>query len=278
MRNNIKNLELLKKVQLQMLAVSFLTVLAAGLSISNLGRFEVAFSQTASNPALTGLGVYPGFGADGVQKLGSIESFMGKKILFADLNLGHQTWSDFGGSSWGNYVDTGSFNTRSDVTTALTVPLRVSTVGGETNVSGGAARIRSDLFAVASGAHDDKYVTLGNRLVSNGHAHTIIRLGHEQDISYYPWSMRNGNEDAYIAAFRHVVGVLRGIPGNNFKFDYQGNGAPFYANYTSSRTGITQPYGDAAYPGNDVVDIIGVDVYNRTSWANTKTNLDYTLD
>ena len=231
----------------------------------------------STTPAFRALGVYAGYGADGVATLAGYEQELGRNLRFVDLNVGHQTWPDFRGSIQGNYLDRGAFNTRGDVTTALTVPLRVSTAGRETLQSGGAQRIRADLQAVADGRHDDAYLTLGNRLVSSGHPHAIIRLGHEQDIEFYPWSVRNGNEDVYIAAFRHVVGVLRGIPGNQFVIDYQGNGS-FSETYTSPRTGIEQPYGDAAYPGDDVVDVIGVDVYNRGGWETVQSTLDYTLD
>ena len=113
--------------------------------------------------------------------------------------------------------------------------------------------------------------------MDGGHAHAIIRLGPEQDIAWYPYSVRNGNEDVYISAFRHVVEVLRSVPGNRFLIDYQGNGS-FDETYTSPRTGITEPYGDAAYPGDDVVDIIGVDVYNRGGWARVQRKLDYAQD
>jgi hypothetical protein len=231
----------------------------------------------STTPAYRAMGVYAGYGADGVATLAGIEQELGRNLRFVDLNIGHQSWPDFQGSTQGNYLDQGAFNTRTDVTTALTVPLRVSTSGRETEQGGGPDRIRADLQAVADGWHDDAYRTLGDRLVSSGHPHAIIRLGHEQDIEFYPWSVRNGNEDVYIAAFRHVVGILRGIPGNEFVIDYQGNGS-FAERYTSPRTGIEQPYGDAAYPGDDVVDVIGVDVYNRGGWDRVRTTLDYTQD
>jgi hypothetical protein len=236
-----------------------------------------AIRAPSTTPAYRAMGVYAGYGADGVSTLAGIEKELGRNLRFVDLNIGHQSWTDFQGSTQGNYVDAGAFNTRTDVTTALTVPLRVSTAGRETEEGGGPERIRADLQAVADGWHDEAYRTLGARLVSSGHPHAIIRLGHEQDIEFYPWSVRNGNEDVYIAAFRHVVGILRGTPGNEFVIDYQGNGS-FAERYTSPRTGIEQPYGDAAYPGDDVVDVIGVDVYNRGGWDRVRTTLDYTQD
>ena len=81
-----------------------------------------------------------------------------------------------------------------------------------------------------------------------GHNNAIFRIGAEFDIDFNSYTMLAGNEDAYIAAFRHTVDVLRSVPGNNFKFDYNGNGDS-HRSYTSPRTGITQTRGQAAYPG-----------------------------
>ena len=157
-------------------------------------------------------GVYPGYGVDGVATLAGVEDELGRGLNFVDLNIGHLSWADFEGSTRGNYLHQGSFRTRRDVTTAVTVPLRVSSQGREAEMEDGPARIRADLQDIADGRHDDAYRTLGADLVSSGHPHAIIRLGHEQDIAWYPWSVRNGNEDVYIGAFRRVVKVLRSSP------------------------------------------------------------------
>lgn len=227
--------------------------------------------QNARNNA----GFYSGAEASGVANYASFESQMGRKFWFVDLNVGHINWSDFSGSAWGNFVNTGGWQNRTDLTVCLTVPLRVDAMGRRTTLSGGPALIRSELAATANGANDSKYTTLAGRLVAAGHEDAVLRLGHEGDITWYPWSWLNGNHDIYVAAFRRVSAVMRDVS-SAFRIDYQGNGSPWNANYTWA--GQVKPYGDWAYPGDEFVDIVGVDTYNRQSWAATKANLDYTKD
>jgi hypothetical protein len=268
-KNKIKNIHPANIISIVIFAgfgtYLILSTLAAPVSTSNI-------------TAVKTLGIYPGFGNErGALNHTNFEEWLGRKILFADANVDHKTWTAFLGSTWGNFENTTSlFRNRPDVTPALTVPLRVSEIGGQTNKVGGPEIIRKELQDTANGLNDDKYRKVAERLVNFGQAKAIIRLGHEMDIEWYPHSIRNGNEDVYISAFRHVVGIFRSYPGNQFLIDYNGNGA-FNLSYKSPRTGITQPYGDAGYPGSDYVDIIGVDVYNRGSWSNTKARLDYTL-
>jgi hypothetical protein len=237
-------------------------------------------TTTTIDPATTlrnardNAGFYSGAEAPGVTKFASFETQMARDFDFVDLNVGHSTWSEFSGSAWGNFVNTGGWQNRKNLTVCLTVPLRVDATGNRTKLSGGPALIRSELLATANGANDGRYNLLADRLIAAGHGDAILRLGHEGDITWYPWSWLNGNADAYINAFRRVAVVMK-AKSPAFRIDYQGNGSPWNANYTVG--GVSKPYGDHAYPGDASVDIIGVDIYNRQPWAATKANLDYTL-
>ena len=82
-----------------------------------------------------------------------------------------------------------------------------------------------------------------------GYEDAIIRLGHEFDGDWAPYSARD-NADAYVAAFRHVHDVMT-AESPAFRFDWTSMVPDFLE------------YGPAAYPGDDVVDIIGIDVYWR---------------
>ncbi len=229
------------------------------------------------SPAHRGLGVYPSYGdSKGVAKLASIENFLGRKLGFVDANIDHRSESAFGGSSWGQFEQAGSFKVRPDVKVAITIPLRLDETGARTTKAGGPALIRSELQATANGAHDARYILAANRMIANGHADAILRIGHEPDIPWYPWSFINGNEDVYKQAFRRVVNVFRSVPGQKFLFDYNTDGDSTVS-YTT-REGTVTTRAEAAYPGNDVVDIVGIDVYNGSSWDNTKKKLDLALD
>jgi hypothetical protein len=106
--------------------------------------------------------------------------------------------------------------------------------------------------AAASGAYDDQFEQLGVSMVANGKADAILRLGWEFNGDWYPWNA-NTDPNGFKAAFRHIVGVFRSVPGQKFRITWN-----------PSMAAGTVP-ADALWPGDDVVDLIGLDVYNQ-SW------------
>lgn len=106
------------------------------------------------------------------------------------------------------------------------------------------------LADVAGGLHDADFEAAG-RAITQAHPKAIIRLGWEMNISSMGWFAK-GQDDDYIRAFRRVVAIFRRhSPG--FKFDW----CPGW--------GAQDTPADLAYPGNDVVDTIGLDVYDFKS-------------
>lgn len=123
-----------------------------------------------------------------------------------------------------------------------TVPLAFGKVGSE-------AENRRKLVETASGKWDRDFEAVAKSLVIGGYPDAVIRLGHEMTGYWYPWSSR-GNSSQYVAAYRRVHKVFSRVSAD-FRFEWNTARPKFNA------------YGPAAYPGNDVVDIIGMDVYNR---------------
>ena len=104
----------------------------------------------------------------------------------------------------------------------------------------------------ASGAYEPYAVQLAKNLVAAGLGSSIIRLAHEANGTWYPDSIPDtatGNTE-WIQFWRNTVFAMRSVPGANFQFDWTVNAG--YRNI---------PLSDW-YPGNDVVDIIGVDAYD----------------
>jgi hypothetical protein len=106
------------------------------------------------------------------------------------------------------------------------------------------------LADVAGGLHDADFEAAG-RAIAASHPKAVIRLGWEMNISSMGWFAR-GHEDDYIRAFRRVVEIFRRHSGG-FKFDW----CPGW--------GAQDMPADVAYPGDDVVDAIGLDVYDFKS-------------
>lgn len=119
-----------------------------------------------------------------------------------------------------------------------------------------------DFRSIVSGEHDWVYEQVARDMVSNGRGTSIVRLGWEGNGDWFPWNATSGDAAQYIAAYRHIVGVLHGIaPDLVVDFDL-GCGTPLRGQ---------QDRLDALtllYPGDDVVDLVGCDFYD---WHNTKS-------
>jgi hypothetical protein len=110
--------------------------------------------------------------------------------------------------------------------------------------------VRALLRAGAEGRFDRHFRTLAERLVALGLEDTIVVLGWEMNGSTY--THRCGPDPmAWKAYWRGIVTTMRDVPGQRFRFDW----AP-------SR-GVDAMGWARCYPGDDVVDIIGLDSYDQ---------------
>jgi len=113
----------------------------------------------------------------------------------------------------------------------------------------------------ASGAFEGYAQTLASNLVNAGLGSSVIRLGHEANGNWYPDSIPDtpSGDAQWIQFWRNTVIAMRSVPGANFQFDWTVNAG--YRNIPLT----------AWYPGDDVVNIIGVDAYD----AGVPTNVPY---
>ncbi len=116
----------------------------------------------------------------------------------------------------------------------------------------------TDLAAGAAGMFDDDWKLLGQRLADAGLTDTVFRLAHEFSGNWY-WYTPQGRESQFIGYWKHIVAALRSVPGQKFQFFWNPalgvsaqDGQPFHA--------------EDAYPGDDVVDFIGPDIYD-SDWG-----------
>lgn len=110
----------------------------------------------------------------------------------------------------------------------------------------------------AQGKFDELFRNYGAELVKNGYGDSIIRLGWEFNAGWYPWKASK-DPQSWVAYWRRIVSVMRAVPGAAFKFDW----CP-----AASNGGFLA---EQAYPGDDVVDIIGLDFYNTAVDAKSVT-------
>jgi hypothetical protein len=103
------------------------------------------------------------------------------------------------------------------------------------------------LADVAGGLHDAEFEAAA-KAISEAQPDAIIRLGWEMNLDSTAWFAK-GQEADYIKAFRRVVAIFRRYS-NGFKYDWCPGWGP------------QDNPADLTYPGDDVVDYIGLDVYD----------------
>lgn len=115
------------------------------------------------------------------------------------------------------------------------------------------------LAAGARGDYDAHWRKFATAAVAHGGADTILRPMWENRVKNFPW-YAGGQEQTYAACFRRFVDVARSVQGQRFRFDWcplQGGGINT----------------EASYPGDQHVDIIGLDLYDgggRTNLTGAK--------
>jgi hypothetical protein len=201
---------------------------------------------------INNLGVYSwDRNPEGVADFGE---WVGRTPYYAEDFLEQNTWSDLEGGNRLNAWENTPF-AESMLLAAYPFPK-----------SGGS------LAAAADGDYNDHYRQLGENLIAAGMANAAIRFGHEFNGGWYIWSVGNANNPDHLQkcldfaeAFRQFVTTLRSIEGQQFKFVW---------NPSTSIWGVDL---EAAFPGRDYVDFIGIDHYDQT-WAQSSGKPIYGVD
>lgn len=149
-------------------------------------------------------------------------------VLAVDFYL-HDKWSDFADFRW---VPALWKRLNPDRNLVWSFPL---TVKG------------TPLADVAGGKYDTEF-DLAAKAIADAQPRAIIRIGWEMNSIATPWFAK-GQEQDFIRAFRRVVDIFR-RHSDGFKFDW----CPTW--------GLQELPADLTYPGDDVVDYIGLDVYD----------------
>ncbi|MGL4306496.1 MAG: glycoside hydrolase family 26 protein [Mycobacteriaceae bacterium] len=114
------------------------------------------------------------------------------------------------------------------------------------------------LARIAEGAHDEYLLHWAQDLNDLGRT-IILRFAHEANGNWYPWSEQvNGNSAGeYVQAWKHVREVFDKVGVPNVRWMWAPNVV-----YLGST-----PISDI-YPGDQLVDVVGIDGYN---WGTSKT-------
>ena len=152
----------------------------------------------------------------------------------------------------------------------------------------GDANEKNVLHDIETGKKDDLIQREGKMLQSyvngpDGKAGTdddrqvYLRLGHEMNGDWYPWGATKENSpNDYVSAFQHVHQQLDGVGGLD-KSHLQYMWIPMSMGGVGANGNVP---GKEFYPGDDYVDWVGVDAYNRNNeqgWQQPSQILEQSL-
>ncbi|RKN11339.1 glycoside hydrolase family 26 protein [Streptomyces radicis] len=223
---------------------------AAGLllaaSVSTAATLAPDPAPPSAPSVVPAFGAFLGSGPEGVHRatglthwLGGAEPTVGHTYLPGDL------WSNIRGGPgflgpWAEWR-----RADADRLFVLNVPML------ERNEAGLSDReVARQLARGAEGQFDHHFRALAENLVGHGLADTILVLGWEMNGTTYSHRCAP-DPDAWKAYWRRIVETMRDVEGQRLRFDF----AP-----SRGRDAIGW---DRCYPGDDVVDIVGMDSYDQ---------------
>jgi hypothetical protein len=113
------------------------------------------------------------------------------------------------------------------------------------------------LKQIANGYYDNDIKRWARELRDNGRP-VILRPLHEFNGDWYPWGVytKKNSIDDFIPAWRHVVYIFKNEGADNVQFE-------LCYNRKTWGKGSTNHTFATFYPGDDYVDIVGIDGFNR---------------
>ncbi len=198
-------------------------------------------------PAEPAVGAFLGSDAAGVERATALERWLGDG---ARLTVGH---TYLPGDLWSNIEGRPEFlrpwaewrRAAAERLFVLNVPMLERSEADLPD-----REVAALLTAGAEGRFDHHFRALAERLVELGLGDTVLVLGWEMNGVTYTHRCAPDPE-AWRAYWRRIVTAMRAVPGQEFRFDF----AP-----SRGRDAIGW---DACYPGDDVVDIVGLDTYDQ---------------
>ncbi|MGW0391172.1 glycoside hydrolase family 26 protein [Streptomyces sp. NPDC003042] len=192
------------------------------------------------------MGAYLDYGPPGVERIPYLSRWLGGK----EIRVGH---TYLPGDQWAGIEGNVSFlahwaawrRAQDDRIFVLNVPMQER---NEERVPD--HQVAQLIRAGAEGQYDRHFQRLAERLVALGVPDTVIVLGWEMNGITY--THRCGPDpEGWKTYWKRIVNAMRAVPGQKFKFDF----AP---NRGTDAIGWTR-----CYPGDDVVDIVGMDSYDQ---------------
>jgi hypothetical protein len=207
------------------------------------------------------MGVYQWDAPTGPANVDAFNQWLGKPAMLAEAFEASDRWDNVDGAGWQLAPWAQWVRAQHGRNLILSVPMLAG--GWDLAGADGAAGTADDhsLKKCGAGQYDVYWANLANELAYYGLHWAYLRLGWEPDGGWYAWRAQQGqgNEANYASCFRRIVQVMRQTqPANQWKFVLNPTNAWWDKSYL-----------DAIWPGNEYVDIVGIDLYDQSWAANT---------
>jgi hypothetical protein len=127
---------------------------------------------------------------------------------------------------------------------------------------------QADLSACANGDHDEDFRNFGTLMSRSGRADSIVRLGWEFNEQTSPW--RADDTDTWLGCYRHAADSIRAT-NPEVLLDWT-------INAHNTPSGVCGGLSTDCYPGDNYVDIVGIDNYDHYPWSPTKSDFQRTAE
>ena len=191
------------------------------------------------------LGAFLGADRGGVDRIEGFESWLGVSVSVGRAYLPGNSWTDLQGPDWALDPWTAWRSVEPGRLLVLNVPMVAPNEPPLDDEQ--AARL---LRRGAGGGYDNHFRALAQRLVRRQAGDTVIVLGWEMNGTTYSGRCAP-DPAAWKRYWRQIVTVMRGVSGQRFRFDFAPARGAHLIPWTS------------CYPGDDVVDIVGMDSYDQ---------------
>ncbi|MFT2017190.1 glycoside hydrolase family 26 protein [Streptomyces sp. 796.1] len=209
------------------------------------GPHAAPVPEVASGAAAP-MGAFLGSGPDALRRMTEFQQWLdGPPLRVGHTYLPGDLWSNIEGRP--EFLRAWTTWRRADPARLLVLNVPML----ERNEAGVSDReVRGLLRRGAGGEFDRHFRTLGERLVRLGAPDTVLVLGWEMNGLTYTGRCAP-DPRAWRTYWRRIVTTMRAVPGQRFRFDFAPSRGEDAIGWTT------------CYPGDDVVDIIGMDSYDQ---------------
>lgn len=226
-----------------------LSLAALLIGIVALSPLHSGLGQSASSEPALGTYHWP----NGTAGVDAFATWLRRDTVWGLDFVGGESWDNVGWPTW--WLETWSawVKAKPGRRFVLSIPLLAGPVDGSGPTQGDKGKgVPVSLEQGATGAYNQHFKDLAENLVRHGLGDTILRPGWEFNGDWYTWRAK-GKTAAFIGYWRQIVSTMRAVPG--------AEGLKFCWNPT---LGDQQFPADEAWPGDEYVDYVGVDVYDET--------------